>query len=193
YIIEGGSSRNYVHAKKLMYTSPELWARLMNKISDVIINYLVAQVRAGAQVVQLFDSWVGCLAAEDYREYVMPFSKRIIDTVKKEGVPFIHFGTDSATLLESMSEAGGDVIGLDWRINLDDGWKRVGYDKGVQGNIDPVLLFSNRKEIEKRVKDILKRANGRPGHIFNLGHGIIVETPVENVIALVDMVHEYSS
>jgi uroporphyrinogen decarboxylase len=193
YIIEGGSSRNYIQAKTMMYKFPKVWAKLMDKISEVIIVYLKGQIEAGAQVVQLFDSWVGCLAAEDYREYVLPYSKRIIDSLKEDGVPFIHFGTDSATLLPLMREAGGDVIGVDWRINLDEGWKKIGYDKAIQGNLDPVVLFSTRSEIERRVKDILKRAEGRPGHIFNLGHGIIVGTPVDNVIALVDMVHEHSS
>jgi uroporphyrinogen decarboxylase len=193
YIIEGGGSRNYVFAKNMMYSEPNVWNKLMDKISDVITNYLKAQIHAGAQAVQLFDSWVGCLSTEDYRQYVLPFSKKVIDDLRDEGAPVIHFGTSSSTLLTSMREAGGDVIGVDWRINLDEGWEKIGYDRAVQGNLDPVVLFSNRVEIKKRVKDILKRAGGRPGHIFNLGHGIIVGTPVDNVIALVDMVHELSS
>tara|TARA_B100000315_G_scaffold23860_2_gene20644 strand:- start:9382 stop:10329 length:948 start_codon:yes stop_codon:yes gene_type:complete len=193
YIIEGGSSRNYIHAKKMMYNEPKIWNRLMDKISDVIINYLLAQIKAGAETVQLFDSWVGCLSVKDYRQYVLPHSKKIIDGIKKEGnVPIIHFGTNTTTLLPSMKEAGGDVLGLDWRINLDEGWEKIGFDSAVQGNLDPVVLLSNPTEIEKRVKDILKRAGGRPGHIFNLGHGILPETPVDNVIALVDMVHNFS-
>ena len=191
YIIEGGSSKNYIHAKKMMYNEPETWNRLMGKISDVIINYLLAQIKAGAETVQLFDSWVGCLSTEDYRQYVLPHSKKIIENIKKEiNIPVIHFGTNTTTLLQSMKEAGGDVIGLDWRINLDEGWKKIGFDKAVQGNLDPLVLLSNPAEIEKRVKDILKRADGRSGHIFNLGHGILPETPVDNVIALVDMVHD---
>ena len=193
YIIEGGSSKNYIHAKKMMYNEPETWNRLMGKISDVIINYLLAQIKAGAETVQLFDSWVGCLSTEDYRQYVLPHSKKIIENIKKEiNIPVIHFGTNTTTLLQSMKEAGGDVIGLDWRINLDEGWEKIGFDKAVQGNLDPLVLLSNPAEIEKRVKDILKRADGRPGHIFNLGHGILPQTPVDNVIALVEMVHNFS-
>lgn len=192
YMIEGGSSKNYIFTKTMMYNEPDVWNKLMGKLSDVIINYLKAQIQAGAQVVQLFDSWVGCLSTEDYRQYVLSYSKKIIAGLGDQGVPVIHFGTGSATLLPSMKEAGGDVIGVDWRINLDEGWEKIGFDTQVQGNLDPVVLFSNRSEIEKRVKDILKRADGRPGHIFNLGHGIIVGTPVDNVIALVDTVHELS-
>ncbi len=193
YIIEGGSSRNYIHAKKMMYNEPETWHVLMNKISDVIINYLLAQIKAGADAVQLFDSWIGCLSTEDYRQYVLPHSRKVIEYIKKEeDVPVIHFGTNTTTLLQSMKEAGGDVIGLDWRINFDEGWEKIGFDRAVQGNLDPVVLLSNTVEIEKRVKDILKRADGRSGHIFNLGHGILPETPVDNVIALVDMVHNLS-
>lgn len=192
YMIEGGGSKNYVMTKTMMYNEPDVWNKLMDKISDVIIDYLRAQIHSGAQVVQLFDSWVGCLSTEDYRQYVLPHSKKVIDGLRDEGVPVIHFATGATTLLVSMREAGGDVIGIDWRINLDEGWKKIGFDKPVQGNLDPVVLFSNRKEIEKRVKDILKRAGNRPGHIFNLGHGIIVDTPVDNVVALVDMVHELS-
>lgn len=192
YIIEGGHSRNYLIAKQMMYNEPEMWHRLLDKISDVIIDYLRAQIKAGAQAVQLFDSWVGCLSTGDYCQYVLPHSKKVIDSIKGNGVPLIHFGTNTTTLLSSMREAGGDVIGLDWRINLDEGWEKVGFDRAVQGNIDPIILFSNPVEIEKKVKDILKRAGGRPGHIFNLGHGILPETPVDNVIAFVDMVHNLS-
>lgn len=192
YMIEGGHSRNYLIAKKMMYNEPDMWHRLLDKLSAVIINYLKAQIKAGAEAVQLFDSWVGCLSTEDYRQYVLQHSKKIIDSIKEEGVPLIHFGTNTTTLLQAMREAGGDVIGLDWRINLDEGWKKVGFDRGVQGNLDPTILFSNPAEIEKRVKDILQRAGGRPGHIFNLGHGILPETPVDNVIAFVDMVHNLS-
>ncbi len=193
YIIEGGGSKNYLEAKKMMYNTPDMWHRLMDKISNVIINYLLAQIKAGADVIQLFDSWVGCLSKEDYCQYVLPHSRKIIENIKKEqNVPLIHFGTNTATLLQSMKEAGGDVIGMDWRINLDVGWEKIGFDKAVQGNLDPVVLLSNPAVIEKRVKDILKRAGGRSGHIFNLGHGILPETPVDNVIALVDMVHNLS-
>lgn len=193
YIIEGGHSRNYTNVKKMMYNAPETWRRLMNKISDILIVYLDAQIGAGAQAVQVFDSWVGCLSTEDYRQYVLPHSKKVINNLKNDNVPVIHFGTNSATLLSYMSEAGGDIIGVDWRINIDEGWKKIGFDKAIQGNMDPLLLLAPIKEIEKRVKDILRRVDNRPGHIFNLGHGIIPETPVDSVIALVDMVHNWSS
>lgn len=192
YIIEGGHSRNYLETKQMFYNEPAMWNNLMTKIVDVLIIYLKAQVRAGVDVIQLFDSWVGCLSTGDYREYVMPHSKRLIDEIKKEGLPIIHFGTDTATLLTSMKEAGGDVIGVDWRINLDEAWNMLGHDVAVQGNIDPLILFSNEKEIEKGVKDILNRAEGRAGHIFNLGHGILPRTPVDNVAFLIDTVHNLS-
>ena len=193
YMIEGGHSRNYLNAKMMMYNEPELWHRLMDKISIVIINYLKAQIKAGADVVQLFDSWVGCLSDEDYRKFILPHSKKVIDGIKGEEVPLIHFGANTAMLLSSMRDAGGDVIGVDWRINLDEGWEKIGFDRAVQGNLDPTLLFSNPQEIEKKVKDILKRAGGRPGHIFNLGHGILPTTPVDNVKALIDLVHNLSA
>jgi len=193
YMIEGGASRNYVLAKTMMYDAPDVWNQLMDKISDVVLNYLKAQIQAGAQTVQLFDSWVGCLSPQDYRQYVFSYSKKVMDGLKDEGVPVIHFGTGTASLLTSMREAGGDVIGVDWRTDLDEGWEKIGYDRAVQGNLDPVVLFANYKEIEKRAKEILERAGGRPGHIFNLGHGIIVGTPVDNVAALVDIVHTLSS
>ncbi|MBU2590724.1 MAG: uroporphyrinogen decarboxylase [Nitrospinae bacterium] len=192
YMIEGGHSRNYLETKQMFYNEPEMWNDLMTKIVDVLIISLKAQVEAGVDVLQLFDSWVGCLSTGDYREYVLPHSKRLIDSVKGEGLPIIHFGTDTATLLTSMKEAGGDVIGADWRINLDEAWKMIGDDVGIQGNIDPLILFSNQKEIEKRVKDILNRAEGRPGHIFNLGHGILPKTPIDNVAFLIDTVHNLS-
>ncbi|MDY6834101.1 MAG: uroporphyrinogen decarboxylase, partial [Chloroflexota bacterium] len=143
YAIEGGGSRNYVSTKTMMFSRPDLWDKLMRKISDVVTDYLIAQIHSGAQAVQLFDSWVGCLSPEDYRQYVLPFSQSVIDGLKAENVPVIHFGTDSAMLLSSMREAGGDVIGVDWRINLDDAWRQIGYDRAIQGNLDPVVLFSN--------------------------------------------------
>jgi uroporphyrinogen decarboxylase len=193
YMIEGGSSRNYVHTKKMMYSSPADWDELMRKLVEVTSKYAVEQVRAGADVIQIFDSWVGCLSVEDYREYVLPRTKQLVEALKKTGAPVIYFGTDSATLLTSMKETGADVIGLDWRIPLDEGWDRIGHDRGVQGNLDPVVLFANWKEVELRAKDILNRAGGRSGHIFNLGHGILPETPVENVKALSQFVQEYSA
>lgn len=192
YIIEGGSSREFLKTKHMMYSAPEVWHALMEKLSGVLSDYLVAQIRAGAQVVQVFDSWVGALSPQDYEEFVLPYSQKILQDAKKENVPVIHFGTNTATLLPLMKRAGGDVLGLDWRIPLDDGWKLLGDDVAVQGNLDPTLLFAPRDEIKKRVHDILRRANGKPGHIFNLGHGILQHTPVDNVKAVVDMVHEYT-
>ena len=197
YVIEGGHSRYYLITKLMMYKTPHLWKELSEKLSRVVTDYLKGQIRAGAQVVQLFDSWVGALSPGDYREYVLPYSKQVIDSLKSDpetrDVPVIHFGTDSTTLLQSMKEAGGDVIGLDWRIHLDEGWKIIGHDTAVQGNLDPVTLFGPISEIKRRVEDILKRADGRPGHIFNLGHGILPETPVDHVAAVADMVHELTS
>src|SRR5918993_2064099 len=192
YMIEGGSSREFLHTKTMMYSAPEVWRALMSKLSHVLVDYLVAQIRAGAQAVQIFDSWVGALSPQDYEHFVLPYSQRVLEAAKAENVPVIHFGTNTTTLLPLMKRAGGDVIGLDWRIPLDDGWKLLGHDVAVQGNLDPALLFAPRSEIKKRVEDILRRAEGRPGHIFNLGHGILQHTPVENVKAVVDMVHEFS-
>ena len=192
YIIEGGSSREFLHTKTMMYSAPELWRALMDKLSTVLADYLVAQIRAGAQAVQIFDSWVGALSPQDYEKFVLPYSQRVLEAAKAENVPVIHFGTNTTTLLPLMKRAGGDVIGLDWRIPLEDGWSLLGHDVAVQGNLDPTLLFAPLPEIKKRVQDILRRAEGRPGHIFNLGHGILQHTPVENVKAVVDMVHEFS-
>ncbi|HET7378217.1 MAG TPA: uroporphyrinogen decarboxylase, partial [Anaerolineae bacterium] len=192
YIVEGGSSRNFIKTKKLMYGDPTTWHALMNKLACVVADYLVAQIEAGAQAVQLFDSWVGALSPDDYRTYVLPYSQLILKAIKQTGAPAIHFGTDTATLLSMMKSAGGDVIGLDWRTPLDWGWNMLGNDIAVQGNLDPVALFAPRAELKKRVKIILDQAANRPGHIFNLGHGILPETPIENVKAVVEMVHEYS-
>jgi uroporphyrinogen decarboxylase len=191
YIIEGGSSREFLKTKTMMYSAPEVWRALMDKLSKVLVDYLVAQVRAGAQAVQMFDSWVGALSPQDYENFVLPYSKRVLAAVKAEKVPVIHFGTNTTTLLPLMKRAGGDVIGLDWRVPLDEGRALLGHDVAVQGNLDPALLFAPRPEIKKRVEDILRRAEGRPGHIFNLGHGILQHTPVDTVKAVVDMVHEF--
>ncbi|MBI4002480.1 MAG: uroporphyrinogen decarboxylase [Nitrospira defluvii] len=193
YAIEGGSSRNYIHTKQMMYSEPEIWHRLMDKFARVITGYLRRQIKAGAQAVQLFDSWVGCLSAGDYVEYVMPHVQLIFEGLKHEGVPLIHFGTGTTAILKSMRQAGGDVIGIDWRIPLDEAWALVGHDRAVQGNLDPVTLFGPIPEIERRVADILRRAAGRPGHIFNLGHGILPNTPVEHVAATIDLVHKLST
>ncbi len=191
YMIEGGGSKNYVHTKQLMYNDSGAWHELLSKTSRALVKYLNAQIDAGAQAVQLFDSWVGSLSPDDYREFVLPHSRSVIEAVKP-GVPVIHFGTGTGALLELMREAGGDVIGLDWRVRLDEGWRRVGHDVAVMGNLDPVALFANQDALRAQAKRILDQAGGRSGHIFNLGHGILPETPVENVIALVEMVHEMS-
>jgi len=193
YLIEGGSSREFLRTKTMMYSTPDVWHALMEKLSGVLADYLVAQIRAGAQAVQVFDSWVGALNPQDYEKFVLPYSQRILESAKAAGVPVIHFGTNTTTLLPLMKRAGGDVIGLDWRIPLDHGWSLLGEDVAVQGNLDPAVLFAPLPEIKSRVHDILRRANGRPGHIFNLGHGVLQYTPVENVKAVVDMVHEFSS
>jgi uroporphyrinogen decarboxylase len=191
YLVEGGPSRDYRHTKCLMYDEPEAWHRLMTVLVDLTARYLAGQVTAGVQAVQLFDSWVGALAPEDYRRFVLPHSRALIRALPGD-VPVIHFGTGTAALLSLMREAGGDVIGLDWRIDLDVGWRAVGHDVAVQGNLDPVVLFAGLPVIRGRVRTILNQAGGLAGHIFNLGHGILPQTPVEHVKALVDMVHELS-
>ena len=190
YIVEGGSSKNYVHTKSLMHGDSGAWHAMMALISRALVRYLNAQIAAGAQAVQLFDSWVGCLSRDDYREYVLPHTRSVIQNITP-GVPVIHFGTGTAALLDLMKEAGGDCIGLDWRVDLGDAWQSLG-DVAVMGNLDPVQLFSSPDFIRARAAHILSRAGGRPGHIFNLGHGILPETPVDHVIALVDAVHELS-
>jgi len=191
YLIEGGSSREFLRTKAMMYSDPRTWHALMERLSDVLAGYLVAQIRAGAQAVQVFDSWVGALSPQDYEDFVLLYSQKVLRAAKAEGVPVIHFGTNTTTLLSLMKRAGGDVIGLDWRIPLDQGWSGLGGEVAVQGNLDPAVLFAPLPEIRCRVDEILQRAGGRPGHIFNLGHGILQNTPVENVRAVVDMVHEY--
>ncbi|MGZ8467553.1 MAG: uroporphyrinogen decarboxylase [Candidatus Binatia bacterium] len=192
YLIEGSGSRNYVHTKKLFYGAPEAWKRLMERLAKLIGEYLNCQIAAGAQAVQIFDSWAGCLTPSDYEQFVQPYTKAVIDAVTP-GVPVINFSTGTSGLLKNIRAAGGDVIGLDWRVNLDEGWATVGHDVAVQGNLDPVALFAAPKEIKNRVAEILRRAGGRPGHIFNLGHGVLPETPVDHVIAMVDAVHELSA
>ena len=192
YVIEGRGSRDYIHTKSLMYRDPGAWHALMELLSRALVGYLNGQIAAGVQAVQLFDSWVGALSPDDYREFVQPYSRQVIDGLTP-GVPVIHFGTGTATLLELMGQAGGDVIGLDWRVNLDEGWRRVGYDVGVQGNLDSAVLLAEPDEIRRRVKVVLDRAGGRNGHIFNLGHGILRQTPVEHAVALVQALHELSA
>jgi uroporphyrinogen decarboxylase len=191
YMIEAGSSRNYAKTKRLMYNHPGTWRQLMEKLSTVVGEYLVAQVEAGAQAVQLFDSWVGALSPDDYREYVQPYSRRIFEGLRKTGAPAIHFGTGTAALLPDLQAAGGSVIGIDWQTPLDWGWQQLGQRVAVQGNLDPVALFATPEELGRRVLRILQQAGGKPGHIFNLGHGILPETPVENVQRVVDLVHSF--
>jgi len=193
YMVEGGGSRHYLHTKSLMAAAPDLWAKLMEKLCAVLEPYLLAQVEAGAEAVQLFDSWAGCLAADDYARQVMPYSRRLIQAVQARGVPVIHFATNSAGLLGAMQEAGAEVLGIDWRLPLARAWEEVGFRPAIQGNLDPVALFAPAAELRRRVEAVLEQAGGRPGHIFNLGHGILPETPVENVQAVVRWVHEISA
>ena len=192
YAIEGGSSRSFLHTKTLMYREPDAWHDLMQRLSHSIAIYLNAQIAAGAQAVQLFDSWVGCLGPEDYRRYVLPHVKTIVEALTP-GAPLIHFGTGNPALLPLMAEAGGDVIGIDWRIDLAEAWQTVGHDRAVQGNLDPLTLLADRETIAQRASEVLEAAANRPGHIFNLGHGVLQQTPVENVRYLVDFVREKSA
>ena len=191
YMIEGGGSRNYVHTKKMMYGDTLAWNSLLDKLVVVLTEYCRLQVQAGADVIQIFDSWVGSLGLEDYRDYAFEASKRLVRAVQGMGVPVIYFGVETAGLLTQMAATGADVIGLDWRQPLDLGWREVGHTHAVQGNLDPITLFAPLEVLELRVKEILRSAAGRPGHIFNLGHGIVPETPVENVQAVVRMVREF--
>jgi len=191
YLIEGGGSRQYQATKTMMYTEPATWRRLMETLARTTSDYLNMQIAAGADLVQLFDSWVGTLGPGDYRSFVLPHTAAVISALSPR-VPIIHFGTATGSLLELMREAGGDIIGLDWRVELDAAWARLGYNVGVQGNLDPVVLFAGLPEIRRRVRAILDQAAARPGHIFNLVHGILPETPVDHVRALIDSVHEMS-
>jgi len=191
YMIEGGGSRNYVHTKTLMYRQPAAWRMLLEKLSFVLHEYAKQQVDAGADVIQIFDSWAGALSVDDYREFVLPVTTSLVSEVQALGVPVIYFGVDTACLLPSMRQTGADVLGLDWRTPLDKAWRELDYSCAVQGNLDPVTLFAGPDLIQKRVRHILDQAAGRPGHIFNLGHGIVPETPVENVQAVVKFVREY--
>jgi uroporphyrinogen decarboxylase len=193
YMIEGRPSRDYGIAKSLMYGQPEIWHALMEKLTEVVTRYLLAQVRAGVDVVQLFDSWVGALSPSVYRRFVQPYSQRIFSAIKETGAPSIHFGTGTASLLELMTEAGGDVISVDWRVDLDEAWKRIGYDRGIQGNLDPTLLLAPWETVEEGMQGVLRRAGNRPGHIFNLGHGVLAPTSPDVLRRLVDAVHEASA
>lgn len=191
YVIEGGASRNFVHTRRLMFRDEGAWNELLSRLARGVARYLRAQIDSGAQAVQLFDSWVGCLGPDDYRRYVLPHTRSIVEALPRD-VPLVNFATGNPALLPLLAEAGGAVIGADWRVRLEDAWRTVGYDKAIQGNLDPLVLLSDPAEIRRRAKEILDQAAGRPGHIFNLGHGVLPETPVENVRALVDAVHELS-
>ncbi len=191
YMIEGGGSRNYVHTKQMMYGDPSAWRTLLDKLVKVLEEYCRLQVEAGADVIQIFDSWIGSLGPVDYREYAFEASQRLVRAVQQMGVPVIYFGVETAGLLPQMAATGADIIGLDWRQPLDDAWRAVGHGHAVQGNLDPITLFAPLEILEQRVEQILRAAGGRLGHIFNLGHGIVPGTPVENVQAVVRMVHGF--
>jgi len=192
YMIEGGGSRNYIHTKTMMYRQPSTWQRLLEKLALVLREYAAQQVAAGADVIQIFDSWVGALSIADYREFVLPIATRLVREVQAMGVPVIYFGVDTASLLPAMSETGADVLGLDWRTPLDGAWRTLDYRCAVQGNLDPITLFAEPELLRKRVYEVMQQAAGRPGHIFNLGHGIVPGTPVENVQQVVKYVREFS-
>jgi uroporphyrinogen decarboxylase len=193
YLIEGGKSSAFAKAKRFMYAEPETFSVLMQKLAEVVRQFLHAQIDAGVDAVQLFDSWVGQLSAADYRTYVLPHVAHILKDIEKRGVPVIHFGTGTYHLLEAQREAGGTVMGLDWRTPLGEGWARVGADRAVQGNLDPTVLLGPRELAEKHAARVIEQAAGKAGHIFNLGHGILPETPVENVQAVIEFVHRTSA
>lgn len=189
YLIEGRPSREYAKTKAIMFGAPDLWDALMERLTTLVIAYLQAQITAGVQAVQLFDSWIGALSAEDARAYVLPYSERIFGALAGSGVPRIHFGTGTGLMLDVMAGAGPDVVGVDWRVPLDEAWSQIG-DRGIQGNLDPAVLLGPPELIEARARDVLRRANGRPGHVFNLGHGVLPDSPLDNIKRLVDFVHE---
>jgi uroporphyrinogen decarboxylase len=191
YMIEGGPSRSFLRTKQMMYRDETLWRRLMGKLVDVLGPYAVMQVASGARAIQVFDSWVGALGPDDYVRYVAPYSRALIERIRSAGVPVIHFGTGAGGFFRELHAAGGDVIGVDWRINIDQAWMDISYRSAVQGNLDPAVLFAPLPELKARVHELLKRTGTRPGHIFNLGHGILPETPVENVKAVVDIVRNF--
>jgi uroporphyrinogen decarboxylase len=193
YAIEGGSSSNYLLTKNLMYSDKGAWDALMNKFSQSIVAFLKLQFRDGAQAVQLFDSWVGCLSPADYRDFVLPHTQNIFRELQKDGIPSIHFGTGTAGLLRLMAEAGGDIVGVDWRISLDSAWNCIRTGAGIQGNLDPAALLAPWPILKQKATAVLEQAGGRKGHVFNLGHGIHLSTPEDTVKALVDFVHEYST
>lgn len=189
YLIEGKPSREFLMTKSMMYNEPALWAALMTRLSDLVLEYLLAQIDAGAHVIQLFDSWVGALSPDDYRRYVLPYSAAIFAGLRRSAVPSIHFATGAAGLLSLIREAGGDVIGIDWRVDLGEAWRTIGHDRGIQGNLDPTLLLGPWHLVQAGAQRIIDAAGGRPGHIFNLGHGVLPATPVEHLQQLVEFVH----
>jgi uroporphyrinogen decarboxylase len=191
YMIEGGPSRNFIRTKQMMYQDETLWRRLMGKLVDVLGPFALSQVTAGARAIQVFDSWVGALGPDDYVRYVAPYSRALIERIRTASVPVIHFGTGAAGFFRELHAAGGDVIGVDWRINIDQAWMDISYRSAVQGNLDPAVLFAPLPELRMRVHELLKRTGTRPGHIFNLGHGILPETPVDHVRAVVEYVREF--
>jgi uroporphyrinogen decarboxylase len=192
YLIEGHPTRDFTSTKTVMYRDRETWRILLDKLTVAMSAYLQAQVLAGVDAVQLFDSWIGCLSVQDYHEYVLPYSRRIFKDLEGSHVPRIHFGTGTSALLEEMKEAGGDVFGVDWRIPIDAAWNRFGHDVAIQGNLDPATLLADLHLIKSRAKDILTRTKDVPGHIFNLGHGVLADTPVENAVELVKFVHSFT-
>ncbi len=191
YMIEGGASRNFIRTKKMMYSDETMWRRLMGKIVDVIAPFAISQVASGARAIQVFDSWVGALGPDDYVRFAAPYSRALIERIRSSGVPVIHFGTGASGFFRELHAAGGDVMGVDWRMNIDQAWMDISYRSAIQGNLDPVALFAPLPELKMKVTELLKRTGTRPGHIFNLGHGILPETPVDNVKAVVQMVREF--
>jgi uroporphyrinogen decarboxylase len=193
YLIEGRPTRDFVKTKALMHGAPMVWEALLDRLTVIMIEYLAAQIRAGVDAVQLFDSWVGALDADDYARYVQPYTRRIFAALAPLGVPMIHFGVNTAALLDHMKDDGGTIIGVDWRMPLDAAWRRIGHVRGIQGNLDPGALLAPAAVMQEKAADVLRRAQGRPGHIFNLGHGILPATPLDNAMRLVDFVHEHSA
>lgn len=192
YAVEGRATRQYARVKSLMYQDAGAWGALLGRLARAAASYLNAQIDAGVQAVQLFDSWVGCLGPDDYCRYVLPHTRAVVEAIRP-GVPVIYFATGNPALLPLMRQSGAQVIGVDWRMRLEDAWQTVGHDRAIQGNLDPAVLLASPPEVRRRAKEILDQAGGRPGHIFNLGHGVLPQTPVENVIALVDAVHQFSA
>jgi uroporphyrinogen decarboxylase len=192
YAIEGGPSTSYATTKAFMYAQPAAWHRLCDRFATMMGDYLRAQIEAGVQAVQVFDSWAGQLSRADYREFALPHTKKIFDALHGSGVPALHFGVGTTALLEDMREAGGDAIGVDWRLPLDEAWQRIGHDRAIQGNLDPTILLGPMDRLLASADDVLRRAGGRPGHIFNLGHGILPQTRIEHVQALARHVHQYA-